>query len=68
MLVATMAYLKGVWTMELLESMEKDYGLSPKSEHYACVVDLLGLVGPLNESKYFMNGLPENLASIAWWL
>ena len=28
--------------LELLESMAKDHGLCPSSEHYACVVNLLG--------------------------
>ena len=46
--------------MELLESMAKDPGLSPRSEHYACVVDLLGWVGLLIKAKHFIDGLPEN--------
>ena len=46
--------------MELLESLAKDHGLSPRSEHYACVVDLLGWAGLLTKAKHFINGLPEN--------
>ncbi|KAK7848447.1 pentatricopeptide repeat-containing protein [Quercus suber] len=46
--------------MELLESMAKDHGLSPRLEHYACVVDLLGWAGVLIKAKHFTDGLPEN--------
>ena len=46
--------------MELLESMAKDHGLSPRSEHYACVVDLLGWAGLLTKAKHFIEGLLEN--------
>jgi len=27
---------------EIFESMEKDFGLKPTMQHYACMVDLLG--------------------------
>ena len=42
--------------------------LRAKSKIRTLCLCLLGLVGLLNESKYFMNGLLKNLASIAWWL
>ncbi|GFQ04239.1 pentatricopeptide repeat-containing protein at3g49170 chloroplastic [Phtheirospermum japonicum] len=35
-------------------SMERDYGLVPKMEHYACVVDLLCRVGRLDEAYGFI--------------
>ncbi|KAK9293240.1 hypothetical protein L1049_021231 [Liquidambar formosana] len=34
--------------MELLESMAKVHGISPRMEHYASVVDMLGRAGLLN--------------------
>nr|XP_043622169.1 pentatricopeptide repeat-containing protein At3g05340 [Erigeron canadensis] len=43
--------------MEFFESMEKDYGIVPRKEHYACVVDMLGRKGLLNEAKSFIEGL-----------
>ncbi|KAK7834226.1 pentatricopeptide repeat-containing protein [Quercus suber] len=46
--------------MALLESMAKDHGLSPRSEHYACVVDLLGWAGLLTKAKHFIDELPVN--------
>ena len=52
--------------MELLESMAKDHGLSPRSEHYSCVVDMLGRAGLLNEAKKYIEGLPENPGIDVW--
>ena len=52
--------------MELLESMAKDHGLSPRSEHYACVIDLLGRAGLLTEAKQFIARLPENPGIEVW--
>lgn len=46
--------------MALLESMAKDHGLSPRSEHYACAVDMLGWAGLLTKAKHFIDGLPVN--------
>ncbi|XP_023747612.1 pentatricopeptide repeat-containing protein At3g05340 [Lactuca sativa] len=43
--------------MEFLKSMEKDYKISPRKEHWACVVDMLGRGGFLNEAKSFIEGL-----------
>ncbi|KAK1321128.1 Pentatricopeptide repeat-containing protein [Acorus calamus] len=34
----------------LFESMASEYGVVPIAEHYACVVDLLGCAGRLNEA------------------
>ncbi|KAK7337791.1 hypothetical protein VNO77_18378 [Canavalia gladiata] len=52
--------------MEFLESMTRDHGLSPRSEHYACVVDMLGRAGLLKEAKNFIEGLPENPGVLVW--
>nr|POE90431.1 pentatricopeptide repeat-containing protein [Quercus suber] len=52
--------------MELLESMAKDHGLSPRSEHYACIIDLLGRAGLLTEAKQFIARLPENPGIEVW--
>ncbi|AES82510.1 PPR containing plant-like protein [Medicago truncatula] len=52
--------------MELLESMTNDHGISPRSEHYACVVDMLGRAGHLNEAKKFIEGLPEHGGVLVW--
>ncbi|KAK7258856.1 hypothetical protein RIF29_24444 [Crotalaria pallida] len=52
--------------MEFLESMTRDHNLSPRSEHYACVVDMLGRAGLLKEAKKIIEGLPENPGVLVW--
>ncbi|XP_057439395.1 pentatricopeptide repeat-containing protein At3g05340 [Lotus japonicus] len=52
--------------MEFLVSMTRDHRLSPRSEHYACVVDMLGRAGLLKEAKNFIEGLPENRGVLVW--
>lgn len=52
--------------MELLESMTKNHGISPRSEHYACVVDMLGRAGYLKEAKKFIEGFPEDPGVLVW--
>ncbi|XP_027349549.1 pentatricopeptide repeat-containing protein At3g05340 [Abrus precatorius] len=52
--------------MEFLESMTRDHGLRPRSDHYACVVDMLGRAGLLKEAKNFIEGLPENPGILVW--
>ncbi|KAF2316878.1 hypothetical protein GH714_042219 [Hevea brasiliensis] len=44
--------------MEFLKSMTEVFRISPRTEHYACVVDMLGRAGLLNEAKTFIEGLP----------
>lgn len=43
---------------ELLKSMETDYGIPPRMEHYACGVDLFGRAGRLNEAKDLVESMP----------
>ncbi|KAM7481371.1 hypothetical protein LguiB_005954 [Lonicera macranthoides] len=52
--------------MEFLESMETVYGLSPRMEHYACIVDMLGRAGRLNEAKSFIKKLPVKPGILVW--
>ncbi|CAK9168026.1 unnamed protein product [Ilex paraguariensis] len=52
--------------MEFLESMDRVYGISPRMEHYACVVDMLGRAGLLNEAKVFIEGLPVKPGILVW--
>ncbi|CAL5194724.1 unnamed protein product [Lathyrus oleraceus] len=52
--------------MELLESMTRDHNIIPRSEHYACIVDMLGRAGHLNEARKFIEGLPEHGGVLVW--
>lgn len=52
--------------MEFLNSMAKDHGISPRTEHYACVVDMLGRAGLLTEAKSFIERLSEKPGPLVW--
>ncbi|ONK74653.1 uncharacterized protein A4U43_C03F8750 [Asparagus officinalis] len=51
---------------EVFESMEKDFGLKPRMEHYACMVDILGRSGNLSEAYNFILRIPEKPNSDVW--
>lgn len=51
---------------EIFESMERDYSLKPRMEHYACIVDLLGRAGNLLLAWEFVAGMPEKPNSDVW--
>nr|ABR17838.1 unknown [Picea sitchensis] len=44
--------------LQYFQCMKSDYGLAPKLEHYACLVDLLGRAGHLDEA----NGIIKNMS------
>ena len=44
----------------------KDHGLSPRLEHYTCVINLLGWVGLLSEGKQFIVGLSDHPGIDVW--
>ncbi|KAG8390600.1 hypothetical protein BUALT_Bualt01G0100400 [Buddleja alternifolia] len=39
--------------LEIFDSMESEYGIKPSTEHYACVVDMLGRVGRVADAYDF---------------
>ncbi|KAK9084460.1 hypothetical protein Scep_030931 [Stephania cephalantha] len=47
-------------------SMRNVYGIEPGSEHYACVVDMLGRAGRLDEAKTFIEAMPISPDSSVW--
>lgn len=51
---------------EIFESMEKDFGLEPRMEHYACMVDLLGRTGGLKQAYDFILRIPVMPNSDVW--
>ena len=44
--------------MKFFPLMQKSYGVAPTLEHYACVVDLLGRLGYLQEVEEFIKAMP----------
>ncbi|PWA61937.1 pentatricopeptide repeat (PPR) superfamily protein [Artemisia annua] len=52
--------------LSYFDSMEKVYKLTPRSEHYSCVVDLLGRAGRLEEAENFINKMPFEPNAYAW--
>ena len=47
-------------------SMTKDHSISPTSEHYVCMVDLLGRAGLLEQAKTLVNQLPFKPNPAVW--
>ncbi|XP_054805728.1 pentatricopeptide repeat-containing protein At1g08070, chloroplastic-like [Prosopis cineraria] len=50
----------------LFLSMNKDYGIEPRIEHYGCMVDILGRAGLLDEAFQFMKNMPLEPNVIVW--
>jgi pentatricopeptide repeat protein len=48
------------------DSISNVYGMSPTAEHYACIVDLLGRGGFLNEAEDFIEKMPIKVDMIVW--
>ncbi|KAJ4846870.1 Pentatricopeptide repeat-containing protein, mitochondrial [Turnera subulata] len=51
---------------QIFESMERDYSLKPRMEHYACMVDLYGRAGILDQAWELVMGMPERPNSDVW--
>ncbi|GJX44351.1 pentatricopeptide repeat-containing protein [Tanacetum coccineum] len=47
-------------------SMSKEYGVEPTRDHYACIVDLLGRVGCLDEAKNLIDTMPIQPDAVVW--
>nr|AYM00584.1 pentatricopeptide repeat protein [Salvia miltiorrhiza] len=46
--------------------MKKDFGVVPEAEHYACMVDLLGRAGRLDDAMKLINDMPMQANPIVW--
>ncbi|MCL7038977.1 hypothetical protein MKW94_028851 [Papaver nudicaule] len=44
--------------LSYLKSMESNYGIRPRMEHFACGVDLLGRAGHVREAKKLIESMP----------
>ncbi|KAL9314380.1 hypothetical protein ACSQ67_019832 [Phaseolus vulgaris] len=52
--------------LKYLGQMQSLYGVKPKLEHYACVIDMLGRAGQLKEALKLVNEMPDEPDSGIW--
>ncbi|KAJ8768460.1 hypothetical protein K2173_021613 [Erythroxylum novogranatense] len=48
------------------KQMKDEYGIQPSEKHYACVVDLLGRAGCLEEAHNLVNNMPMAPSPMVW--
>ncbi|PON37878.1 DYW domain containing protein [Parasponia andersonii] len=48
------------------ESMKESFGIEPMQEHYACMIDLLGRAGKLEEAMELVNTMPFQANGSVW--
>eukprot|EP01018_Ginkgo_biloba_P011245 Gb_34297 [translate_table: standard] len=48
------------------DCMSQDYEITPSVEHYACMVDLLGRAGHLDEAQNFIRNMPFEPSARVW--
>ncbi|KAG1365373.1 pentatricopeptide repeat-containing protein [Cocos nucifera] len=51
---------------EIFERMRSDFRITPKAEHYGCLVDLLGHAGRLHEARNVIETMPMKPTSTLW--
>lgn len=54
------------WGREYLASMQPKYGVFPTIEHYACVIDMLGRAGQLEEAYELLSTMPYEANPVVW--
>ncbi|MQL73722.1 hypothetical protein Taro_006080 [Colocasia esculenta] len=52
--------------LQYFDSMSEKYGISPRLEHYSCMVDLLGRAGKLDEMECFLKRMPMKPNALIW--
>ncbi|CAN1828051.1 Pentatricopeptide repeat-containing protein At1g56690, mitochondrial [Linum perenne] len=52
--------------LELFDLMKSKYLVIPKTEHYSCVVDLLGRAGKLNEAMNLIQNMSVEADAVVW--
>ncbi|KAL3638605.1 hypothetical protein CASFOL_016512 [Castilleja foliolosa] len=50
----------------IFDSMENKYGILPKLDHYACMVDILGRAGHLSEAEKIIRQMPMEPDHVIW--
>lgn len=51
---------------KFLNSMEPEYGIPPRMEHYACAIDLFGRAGRVNDAKALIESMPYEPNTMVW--
>lgn len=51
---------------QYFDSMKREYFITPRVEHYACMVDLLGRAGQLDEAYNFIKRMPVEPDASVW--
>lgn len=54
------------WGKDYFYSMNQNYGITPNSRHYTCMVDLLGRAGRLDEAQNLMRNMPFEPDAATW--
>lgn len=52
--------------VKYFNTMEKDFGVVPRAEHYACMVDLLGRAGRLGEAVKIIKAMKMEPTPVVW--
>lgn len=52
--------------LKYFNDMQNFHGITPKLEHYACIVDMLGRAGRLDESLRLINEMPDEPDAGIW--
>lgn len=52
--------------LSLLASMEKEFGVVPAIEHYACIVDMMSRAGKLKEAIEIVELMPHESSGLMW--
>nr|DAD44071.1 TPA_asm: hypothetical protein HUJ06_002301 [Nelumbo nucifera] len=53
--------------LELFRRMKDDHGVAPTPDHYACIVDLLGRAGQLEEAYQLVTAMPPGSDQAGAW-
>ncbi|RVW68349.1 Pentatricopeptide repeat-containing protein, mitochondrial [Vitis vinifera] len=51
---------------EYFLSMDRDHGISPGEDHYACMVDMLGRAGHIKEARELIRRMPFQAGVLVW--
>ncbi|KAK6915419.1 E motif [Dillenia turbinata] len=52
--------------LHLFHEMESRFGVTPRIQHYGCIVDLLGRAGQLKEAYEFIMSMPVDPDAVLW--